>query len=732
MKDKLIPTIQIEIDKEMEKLLIETIIEDYRNAEDARNKKDYGMSDKGVAYTFDEKIKHLKDMYYGKRQPKRLPWANCSNRSMKIAMAIIEMLHARMLPAVWNEDLVRWRPTERTDKEKVERINKFMEWWVRVKVKMRGFFDKWVKVSLGFGQVLTEISWDIKYRDTGEYITTPIVDEFGIQLYEKDGSPSVKKDKKLKIEETTKTEIISYENVYFQEGQTDIEEEPVIIKVKWLYSQLESMQAQQQAVNVTEPLFDTSIYLKDKIQGVINESLSMVSSENLEVIKEVKLRATPVDILKCYRKIDIDRDGIAEDVRLLIDPLRRIYLGGIAIKDISKRGKRPIDFTKVNDLLENPDALEGYGYLEMVLPLAEEIDAIFNQITDANTLSVLRPGFYDPSGNLQPQNITLGPNKMIPVPDPQRNIYFPNIEIPIERLLVAMKAVLEFIERLTAASSYVMGKESEIVGGSGTATRTQAIVGAAEQRFAIPAARLRAGASSILTLLLDVVQKNIPLGLEQRVLGENGEPVFKGNELTEEGISGEFDAYLLDDVSLGSKNIERQLANLIYSTMLGNPLVSNDPTKIYYETARLLKAYGEEPIEHLGPEPEGMDYHTPEEENTMMLQGDFANVRAKLTENHIEHIQKHNEISSSQAFLMLNPQQQQNIMGKVQSHNQEHMMMMQQMMAITQRMQANGQPTTGAGNQGVAQPQGMGNIQEPFASVEATKEQGASGYPAAM
>ena len=105
------------------------------------------------------------------------------------------------------------------------------------------------------------------------------------------------------------------------------------------------------------------------------------------------------------------------------------------------------------------------------LPLAEEIDAIFNQITDANTLSVLRPGFYDPSGNLQPQNITLAPNKLIPVSNPQQSVYFPDIAIPIERLLVAMRGVLEFIERLTAASSYVMGKESEIVGGSGTATR---------------------------------------------------------------------------------------------------------------------------------------------------------------------------------------------------------------------------------------------------------------------
>ena len=391
---------------------------------------------------------------------------------------------------------------------------------------------------------------------------------------------------------------------------------------------------------------------------------------------------------------------------------------------------RPITFTKVNNLLEDPDCLEGYGFLEMVLPLAEEIDAIFNQLTDANTLSVLRPGFYDPSGNLQPQNIILAPNKMIPVPDPQRNIYFPSIEIPTERLLVAMRAVLEFIERLTGASSYVMGKESEIVGGSGTATRTQAIVGAAEQRFSIPALRLKQGAAEILTIILDQLQKNIPSGLESRVLGEDNEPIFSSGELTGEGISGEFDAYLMDDTSFGSVAVERQLASFLYATLLQNPLIASDPAKIYRETANLLKAYGEEPIEHLGQEPPESELHTPEEENTMLIQGDFAAVKAKLTENHLQHIYIHNQLSASPSLAMLAPAQAQNVLGYAQAHSQEHQMMMQQMMALQQKMRSfgGGQPGTAANTQGVSSAQGMGEISEPFRSVERRKEEGTSEF----
>lgn len=727
-----IKTTQIQIDSNMEKLLIETVIDYFKSAEDARNKKDYGVDSQSIAFTFDSKLKHLKDMYYGKRQAKNIPWKNCSNRSMKIAMAIVEMLHSRIFPQVWNENLVRWKPGEKTDREKTERINKFMFWWVNVKAKMHSFYDKWVKSAIGFGDVVTEVSWDVKVKDTGELIITPIVDEFGVQLYDKDGKPSENKEKKLKLEENTRTEIIPRENIYLQEGQKDIQEEPVIIKCKWLFSELETMENNNKVVNVRKPLHEDSQYLEKQLEGFINETTASYGNENIEIIREVKLRSTPVDILKTYIKIDIDNDDIAEDIRILIDPSRRVYLGGVKITDISKRGIRPINITKVNDLLEDPDSLEGYGFLEMVMPLAEEIDAISNQLTDANTLSVLRPGFYDPSGNLQPQNITLAPNKMIPVPNPQQNIYFPNIEIPTERLLVAMRAVLEFIERLTAASSYIMGKESEIVGGSGTATRTQAIVSASDTRFAIPAIRLRRGAAVILTLVFDQIQKNVPMGLENRVLGEDGEPIFKANELTEEGLSGEYDAYLLEDVSMGSVSIERQLANLIYSTMLGNPIILSDATKIYFETARLLKAYGEDPIEHLGPEPEGLTLHSPEEENTMLLQGDASQVRAKLTENHIQHIYKHNEIFTSPTFLSLPLPQQQAVMASMQAHLQEHQMMMQQMMAITQRVRGNGKSGAIGNNQGIASAQGLGNLQEPFASVEATKEQGTSGYSPTM
>ena len=715
--------IQVDISEDMQKLLVEVCIDEFKKAEEARNNKDYGLDSKGVGLTFDTKLEGLKDMFYGKRKPKTVPWKNCSNRSMKIGMAILEMMHSRMFAAIWNEDLVRWLPGEKTDKEKVERINLFMDWWIRVRTRMKNFFDKWTKVATGFGDVTTECKWDIKYIDKGEVEESPITDEFGVQLFEQDGTPSINTNKKFDIIEKTKCEIISRENIYFQDGQKSVEDETVIFKLRYFYSDLEQMEKDGKVVNVTTEL-------KSKIEDYLNAQYQSAGDENLEIIKEVKLRSTPVDVLKLYKRMDIDKDDYPEDLVILIDPERRIYLGAVEVKNITKNGLRPLDFTKFNDLLDRPDELEGLGILEMVQPLADELDAIFNQMTDANTMSVLRPFFYDPSGSLVPQNITLAPNKGVPVPDPSRNVYIPDFNMPTEKLFVAMRGVLEFIERLTGASSYAMGKESEVVGGSGTATRTQIIAQSAEQRFAIPAQRLREGCARILTKILDLVQKNIPPGLETRVLGEDGEPLFHGNELTQEGLSGELDAYILEDASMGSKEVERQLSVFIYQMLLQNPIVGSDPVKIWKTTANFLKAHKIEPTEFLGPEPEMGDLDTPQEENTKILQGDFEKVRASLVENHPMHIMEHQKIQMSPTLAIVNPTMVEQIMMYTQTHIQEHMQMMQQMMAMQSLQGGKGGPGlqtgTAQGPAGIQGTQGVENMGGPVGQVARTQKQGTS------
>jgi len=674
--------IQIPVDNTLSKTLVEVVLDDFDSARNSRESYDYGTNDKGEKLGFDKWIEDLKHLYSGWREAKEIPWRFCSNRSVKIAASILEMVVARMFSAVWNEDLTRWRPGEITDTPKVERISKFMDWWIKVQSPMRDFFDDWVKVTSGFGDSWTELSWVVEERDAGPEPTPKMDPMTGQQAIDPmTGQPAMTLGRKIDRDERTHAIILPKEAVYTMKDSKDAENDPICIEEEFPYRKLEEMERAGQLVNVTTEL--------SKLIHV-NVPNTGIPDEELERIKAVKRRNVPVKIVRWYGHFDVDGTGFPQSVRIWIAKDFRLYLGGVRMSDITKSGRRPLVFERYNTYIDRIDHLFGQGILDQVRELAKEVDAIFNQITDGNTLSILRPGFYDPSGDVDAGAIKLAPNKMIPVTDPNHNVMFPNIEINTDRLINAIRLVMEYIERLTAASSYVMGRESEIVGGSGTATRTNAIMQSAEIRFARPAERLRAGAAKILTRLFDIIQLNIPPGLEGRVLGEDGQPIFKAGEISEEGLAGRYDAYLLDDPTMGSKETERQVTSMMYSLLMQNMIVGTDPVKIYGVTAKLLKSVGWDPEEILGPEPSMDDIDEPDDENTLMIQGDFKRVKANIYENHLFHIQKHMEMMQSPTLQMLgqtNPILVQQIMQYNQNHIMEHQMMMQQMMQLMSKQQ---------------------------------------------
>ena len=729
-------SIQLPLSEDMQKQIVQIIMEDWNSSKSARGERDYGIDSKGAASDFDGWLKGLRDLYNSRREPKDMPWKYCSNRSLRISASILDMIHSRLFPAVLNEELVRFRPGESTDQPKVDRITKLMHWWIFIHSRMRAFFDIWVKQVSAYGDGLTESYWKVQPIDKGETVEEPITDEMGMPLINPDGTPAVLKSRVITLIETTASKVYPKEDVYLQEGSTDIQTEPVILKDSFKYRELERGETEGKFVNIASDLRNLVTYEQPDMTGI--------TPEEEERIKSIKIRNVPVEVLKWYGSFDADGDGFDEDVRILISPEHELYLGGIAVRNLTKSGRRPLDFTKFDNRIDCPDENFGEGLLEKVKELSDEIDAIFNQMTDSNTIGILRPFFYDPGGNVDAPVLKLGPNKGTPVSDPGRNVFFPDIQIATDKLILAIRLVLEFVERLTAASSYVLGKESEIVGGSGTATRTNAIVQSAEQRFAMPSERLREGASRIIRHHLDLVQLNIPPGLENRVLGEDGLPLFTSNELTQEGISGEFDTYILMDPSMGSKQTERELSTMLYSVLLMNPLVGTDPVKIYKVTADLIKANGKDPEEYLGPAPDSDMIDKPEDENTLIVQGDFARVRAQIAENHILHIQKHMELLQSPSLAALPPHLGQQIAQFTQQHIMEHQQMMQIMMAIQQKFgQAkqmgseggkdggnNGDGPQGPASAGDGGPSSMETVPGPLGGAMQTKRGGESIGPA--
>lgn len=645
-------SLQLDLSLSQQVLVEELVLDDYHAAREAREERDFGFGSKGEKRDYLTWYKDLTDLYLGRRQPKTIPWRFCSNRSLMMGMAIVEVLHARIFPAVWGEETTHWRPLRSEDVDRADRISKLMFWWTRIHARQREFFDRWTRHAIAYGRVLTELQWKVEELATGRAV------------------------------EKTEAHIIPDADIFLLRGATSVQKDPVVIEMKLTYRDLEAMERNRQAVNVTKPSVPGQRALRDILPVATPQGSQ--SQEESQELRNVRLRNEPVTILKEYVEYDFDGDGFPEPVRLLVVKEPRLYLGGVLVSDLSSRGVRHLDLTQYMPRLDDPEGSNGLGVLEQVYELVMEIDAIFNQMTDANTLSVLRPGFVDSASGLDAQAMVIAPNKLTPLSNPTQSIYYPEFNIPTERLLLAVRTVLEFIERLTAASSYIMGKESEIVGGSGTATRTSAIVAAAAQRHAVPAERLREGAARIQTLHLDLVQKNIPPGLETRVLGAKGEALFdEANLLTSESIQGEFDAYLLPDDTLGSKETQRLLSDQLYGILMGNPLVLSDPAKIWHVTSDFALKPREKPVEpYLGPEPVVNPARDPEEEHTLILQGDFGKVRVTQAQNPLEHLLSHQNFLKDPGFLRLAPEIQAQVREFITAHIQEHQMMLQKMMTL--------------------------------------------------
>lgn len=664
--------ILLQLDVETQELLAKIVLEDFRNSSQAREKTEWATDKFGSGVDFDTKYAGLIALYEGEDEIRPERWM--CGRSLKIAQAIVEMLVARLTPSVWNEEIVRWKPVEPTDRKRVEDVNKIMFWVTNVWMKMEKDVQDIVRSAVMLGTTFVETYWEVKKKDLDQVEQTPVVDEMGQPMQDPNtGSPMIIEQKLLRVMEKPAIRLIPVLKLYTQPGQTDIQKEPIIKQEDFYFHELEDMAREGLMMNVT-----------DKLKTCVDKTIISKFGEELSKAERIadmsaKRRAHLVESLIWYGNYDADKDGFAEELCVTVSLKDEVFLRAFKVAKISRKGTRPI--RKIN-FIDRLHKLLGIGVLEQVRPLAEEIDAVFRQIQDANTLSILRWGFYDPNSDYSPDEHVAKPRAMYPVTNPTQNVFFPDMQIPTERLLNAIRLVLEFVERLTAASSYVMGKEGNFSGGSGTATKTAAIVSASEQRFALPVSNLRRGLAEVLTDIFDLCALNMPGGLEKRILGEGSEQIFETGDDIKAAFAQEMDAYLLPNASFGDMGTEREIAMMLYDKFVigANPFVVGNPQKLYHATARVFKAFRENPMEWIGAPASEKTTNDPVEEMTIMRQGQV--VHAEPQENHLEHLVVHNAQLEGPDILLWGKDQIQLLRLHIQEHTQ--------MMALIMKFQQGG------------------------------------------
>lgn len=514
-------------------------------------------------------------LYEGYRAPKSDPWPNCSNISVMAVPMHCNLMHSKLFPAAWNENLTYWQPVSKEDVDNVENVRKFMTWIVRKELKLADFIDDLLHDLIVYGTIVVKVRWGTEYRYVRDKLAQDKYKEMAHQrVY---------------------VELLPIENVYLPYlwvGEDDSEyiahdsymrlPDIKALKARGIFvcsdKDIENIEAK-----ITEEMGDADHDAKAKEEGTQRF--------------DVNTSSAPIRLVECYTKWFIG-DRIIESV-FIIDYKSKTYMSGKPLTAVSPTGRRPI---VVGSFIRRTGRAYGIGLPEGMRGLAKELDAIHNQRIDAGSIAVAPFFFYRAASSFKPDKVTIGPGVGVPVDD-IKDVMFAQFPSSFMTSFQEERIIIEYIEKLTATSAYQMGRESDIVKSRATASATLALISQGEQAYTLLGMRVQRIIAKILTKILQQYQCFMPAGFANRIVGDDAGNLLFPDGLTPEEIDGGYDCYMLLDPTAGNKAMERQ-TNAVMVQMSQQLLMLAQSPRGYEMAREFLVSIGKVDVEkYLGPKP---------------------------------------------------------------------------------------------------------------------------------
>lgn len=383
-------------------------------------------------------------------------------------------------------------------------------------------------------------------------------------------------------------------------------------------------------------------YLDDYVTGVDKTSWGGSVGHNTYVIHE------------SYFRYDIDDDGIDEELVAWIEEESKEVLRITYLERVGPGGKRPFVLKK---FIPRQGSYYGLGMAEMLFGLNNEMDMLHNMRLDYGTLQNLPFGFYRAASGLNPQDINLGPGKLIPVDDPQGDVSFPRMGGGTGYGFSEEQQVVSYAEKASGVNEIAMGG----TGGQGaarTATGASILANAANAGIDIFIRRYQEGFKDNLHILDLQLQDLLPLGMVARVVGIDGKDIYR--QFTDRNsIKFEVDYCLEGNSSNSNKLVERDVA-LQMMQLLSNPLYIQtgmvQPKNLYNVIRNVLQKFEYKNIDAYLTKPEGADDnpYSAKDELSAILAG--VRLPKTMRDRHEEKLMFFEEFENSDDFGILEPE----------------------------------------------------------------------------
>jgi hypothetical protein len=577
------------------------------------------------------KQKELDLKHYHCVKPSELEGLNkkkwMSDRNLGLARAVADSYQATLLATCWNPDSINFIATRTNDIDNRNNQEKFTKWGMGKQEanafpEIDGFIHNRVVVGSSFLKIYRKVEevWVDK--------RIPVKNKQG-ETYKYEI-----KTEKVKLEKGIIENIPDIDDILMPEYGKNVQELPFFIQILHLDGE-KVLDYIKRKVFVPENVEE---YKKKLYNHAYTDKVRVLGEEKLKALgmtsssmSDLDVRRIPITIYEWYG--EYTKGGRTEKFRFRVDTENNEFLSGKPLRKINRSGKIPFSG---KGLCNEPGHIRGISLMQIIAPVVNAFNCVFNQKSDFQYVTNCPFGFYTPEEGYTKSEYELEPLVMYPVADPNK-VNIPNIQRSMAWAESDLRILFEVLERLTGAASYFSTRTNQ----SKTLGQDLLIDKNSETRFGLWVSRIMDDLKEAIAMWFELYQDFPPDGLAERILGEDGKKIFPN--LSIDSLRGDTAVQMQPDTVAGSKAYKKQIAMWMLSAGQNmiwlNPQVN--PSGNYNLCADTLKEMGNlsdnEVVRYLGEKPKakyseselnnewydfmnGKDFNPPEGETALALQ----------------------------------------------------------------------------------------------------------------
>ncbi len=376
-----------------------------------------------------EKLKVWNRQYKGKRDKKTFPNPNCANVAVPLTRSNVDTIQVRLDDSVWNKRRIFLLKSRVPDKVALVRdYEDALDWicknMIRLKDRMRPSQQESVKFGTGCGKLVFERRPRTVYR----YATVEEEADPAIEKYALEGTTR----RSVKYVDTTyegpAVYSIAREDFIISAEATDIQEAYMVgFRMPLRKPQLrQKARAKLYDKKAVDRLLggDWKGEHKGRESGTADDHNDNAKARAES--KDIKIDKTdyekPFQIWELWLKYDVDEDGEEDDIVVTYHKESGEILS--CIYNPLFYGFRPFYATR---FYPTEHSFDGEGICEILAPIQDMVDTLFNQFIDFSTIQNAPPIFVR-SGTPLEKLKYLSPGKIYPCDDnPEDMVYVPEL-----------------------------------------------------------------------------------------------------------------------------------------------------------------------------------------------------------------------------------------------------------------------------------------------------------------